>query len=98
VAPFIGAFPSFVLLHEKLTGIYAISLLIMIAGTAVVVADTLIRSHEHEHQHTYTHYHNGHMHTHTITHMHSHDHFTSDARHGHRHPTEELEKTHASHA
>lgn len=85
VAPFIGAFLSFVFLHEKLTWIYLAALVIMAAGASVVVADTLIRSHDHEHQHTYTHFHDGHMHTHTIAHSHVHDHFTSETKHGHHH-------------
>lgn len=97
VAPFVGSFLSFVFLHEKLTGTYLISLLIMIVGTAIVVADTLIRTHSHEHQHTYTHFHNGHMHTHTITHCHVHNHYVSDANHEHHHSIEELEKEHLSH-
>jgi len=97
VAPFIGAFLSFVFLHEKLTWIYLIALAIMAAGASVVVADTLIRSHEHEHQHTYRHYHDGHMHTHTIVHSHAHDHYVADSKHSHRHSAKELEETHITH-
>ena len=41
VAPFIGAFLSFILLHESLTIVYLIALAVMIAGTAFVVSDTL---------------------------------------------------------
>lgn len=41
VAPFIGAFLSFLFLHESLTSAYAIALTIMIIGTFFVVADTL---------------------------------------------------------
>lgn len=41
VAPFVGAFLSFVILGEKLTGIYFAALIIMIAGTAFVVKDTV---------------------------------------------------------
>lgn len=41
VAPFIGAFLSFILLHESLTIVYLIALTVMIAGTAFVVSDTL---------------------------------------------------------
>ena len=41
VAPFIGAFLSFILLHESLTIAYLIALAVMIAGTAFVVSDTL---------------------------------------------------------
>ena len=41
VAPFIGAFLSFMILHESLTIAYLIALAVMIAGTAFVVSDTL---------------------------------------------------------
>ena len=98
VAPFIGAFLSFAFLHEKLTGIYLISLLVMIAGASVVVADTLIRSHEHEHKHTYTHFHNGHVHTHIIFHSHTHDHYVTETKHGHHHSMKELESAHVPHS
>lgn len=41
VAPFIGTFLAFILLHEKLSLQYLIALFIMIIGTSFVVADTL---------------------------------------------------------
>lgn len=41
VAPFVGASLSFLFLREPLTGIYLVALVVMIAGTALVVADTL---------------------------------------------------------
>lgn len=41
VAPFIGAFLSFLLLHESLTTAYLIALAVMTAGTAFVVSDTM---------------------------------------------------------
>lgn len=44
LAPFIGAFLSFVLLHEALSAGYLVALLIMVAGTAFVVYDTLERT------------------------------------------------------
>ena len=47
VAPFIGAFLSFVFLHENLTWIYLVALVIMAIGTSMVVADTLASSQEH---------------------------------------------------
>ncbi len=97
LAPFIGAFLSFVFLHEKLTWIYLAALAIMAAGASVVVADTLIRSHDHEHQHTYTHFHDGHTHTHTIVHSHVHDHYASGKKHGHHHSMKELERAHIAH-
>jgi hypothetical protein len=85
LAPFIGAFLSFVLLKEELTLGYAAALLVMIAGTAFVVCDTLRYSHEHEHTHTFTH-------THTVTHAHMHSHMFSVGQHGHHHSIAELEK------
>ena len=47
VAPFIGAFLSFVFLHEDLTWIYLVALVIMAVGASMVVSDTLARSQEH---------------------------------------------------
>lgn len=44
LAPFIGAFLSFVLLHEALSVGYIVALLVMILGTAFVVCDTLERT------------------------------------------------------
>ena len=43
VAPFIGVFLSFVFLGERLTGVYLIALAVMVAGAALVAADTLTR-------------------------------------------------------
>ena len=92
VAPFVGAFLSFVLLHEKLTGVYLIALAVMLAGAALVVVDTLIRNHAHLHQHTFVHTHDGSTHTHTVTHSHDHDHLIAEGRHGHHHSEQELEQ------
>lgn len=97
VAPFIGAFLSFVLLHETLTISYAVALLVMVAGTALVAADTLTHSHAHTHIHTITHTHDGSKHTHTITHSHEHNHYVSDHKHGHKHSATELEKLMTDH-
>lgn len=41
VAPFIGAFLSFMILHESLTIAYLIALAVMITGTVFVMSDTL---------------------------------------------------------
>ncbi len=90
-APFVGAFLSFVFLKEKLSWTYAAALAVMIAGSVLVVADTLIRAHAHEHIHTFTHTHGGTTHTHTVTHSHEHDHFITDDRHGHHHSAATLE-------
>ena len=90
-APFVGAFLSFVFLKEPLSWRYLAALAIMMAGSALVVVDTLIRQHEHLHVHTFTHTHDGSTHTHTVTHAHAHSHYVTDSRHGHRHSSKELE-------
>ena len=41
VVPFIGVFLSFVFLRERLTWMYLAALTVMVAGAALVVADTL---------------------------------------------------------
>lgn len=92
VAPFIGAFLSFVFLREKLSWIYCAALCVMIAGSILVVADTLIRNHTHEHQHTFTHTHDGTTHEHTVTHSHAHNHYLTEKNHGHHHSEQELEQ------
>ncbi len=92
IAPFIGAFLSFIILHEKLTGMYLIALAIMLSGTALVVIDTMIRNHVHVHQHTFIHTHDGSTHSHTITHTHDHNHLISEGTHGHHHSQKELEE------
>jgi len=91
IAPFVGAFLSFVVLREQLSWMYFIALIVMLGGSALVVADTLIRHHAHEHQHTFTHTHDGTTHTHTVTHSHDHNHYVTDGRHGHHHTSRELE-------
>ena len=92
VAPFVGTFLAFVFLHEKITLVYIVALIVMICGSALVVLDTLRKRHSHKHQHTFTHTHDGSTHTHTVTHTHGHDHYVTDDRHGHRHTKAELEK------
>lgn len=91
VAPFIGVFLSFAFLKETLSWKYMVALTVMIAGSLVVVIDTLIRHHAHEHQHTFTHTHDGSTHEHTITHVHDHAHYITDSKHGHHHTKQELE-------
>ena len=92
VAPFVGAFLSYVFLREQLSWIYLLALALMIAGTILVVMDTLIRHHIHQHYHTFTHTHDGTTHTHTVAHVHDHNHYVTDDRHGHHHTNEELER------
>ncbi len=91
VAPFIGAFFAFVFLRERLTGVYLIALAVMIAGTVLVVADTLVKNHLHEHQHIFTHTHDGVTHMYVITHSHWHNHYRSNKKHNHYHTGKELE-------
>ncbi len=92
VAPFIGVFLSFVILREQIAWKYFIALGIMIFGSMLVVADTLIRHHMHEHKHTFTHTHDGVTHTHTVVHTHDHNHLVTDEKHGHHHSLNELEQ------
>lgn len=92
VAPFIGAFLSFVLIGEPLTQVYLSALGLMLVGTAFVVWDTIVRRHTHQHEHIITHTHDGMTHTHTITHTHSHDHYAESEAHTHHHSAAELEK------
>lgn len=92
VAPFVGTFLAFVFLREQITRAYIVALIVMTAGSALVVLDTFAKRHSHEHQHTFTHTHDGTTHTHTVIHTHGHDHYVTDSRHGHRHTHAELEK------
>ena len=92
VAPFVGAFLSYVLLKEQLSEAYLLALAVMIAGSALVVADTMLIRHVHEHQHTFIHTHDGSTHRHTVTHSHEHGHYVTDTRHGHHHSLKSLEK------
>ena len=91
VAPFVGAFLSFVFLKEQLSWKYLTALAVMIARSALVVVDTLIRQHAHQHVHTFTHTHDGSTHTHTVVHTHEHNHYVTDSKHGHHHSNKELE-------
>ncbi len=92
VAPFVGAFLSFVFLREQLSWMYLLALTVMIAGTVLVVADTLVKYHSHQHLHTFTHTHNGTTHSHTIMHSHDHNHYLAVDRHLHHHTQKELEQ------
>ena len=97
VAPFFGAFLSFVFLKERMTESYLVALLLMIAGTAMVIADTLKYRHEHGHQHAFRHFHDGYWHEHIINHSHSHNHYIAQIKHGHYHALMELERNHFPH-
>ena len=88
IAPFVGAFLSFVCLHEALSVNYFTALVIMLAGSAVVAAYTIIVNHTHMHTHTVTHTHDGSTHTHIIEHSHSHKHMIDGSVHEHTHSWE----------
>lgn len=85
IAPFAGAFLSFLCLREPLTKNYLLALFIMLAGTVLVVTDTVILHHTHLHTHTIVHTHDGTTHSHTITHSHEHTHFGHQEQHHHTH-------------
>ena len=85
LAPFIGSFLSFVLLHETLSGRYVTGLLIMIAGSFLAVIDTMRYRHSHIHSHTVYHLHNGHLEKEVIQHEHAHTHLGPGLVHEHRH-------------
>lgn len=91
VAPFIGTFLSFVILKESVSVQYIAALLIMLAGTVLVVIDTFVYQHKHEHAHTFTHTHGGSTHSHTIIHSHDHNHYFCSEKHSHTHSIKELE-------
>ncbi len=92
VAPFIGSFLSFALLHEALSASYLLALAVMMLGTGFVIYDTLLQHHSHEHTHTLVHTHDGTTHTHQIVHNHAHDHCVDVNSHRHFHSRRELEQ------
>ena len=76
---------AFVLLGERPTARFGVALLVMAAGAALVVYDTLLRTHTHEHAHAYWHVHGGTKHAHVVVHSHPHDRILGEGRHRHRH-------------
>ena len=85
IAPFVGTLLSFLLLRETPTPAYFIGLAVMLAGTGIVIADTLTNRHTHAHCHRVTHTHGGSTHSHVIEHTHEHSHYGSTERHSHFH-------------
>ncbi len=90
-APFIGVLLSVLFLREQLTVVFLIALSVMIAGTALIIYETLVHNHTHVHRHYVTHTHDGTTHTHVIEHSHEHSHVINEGRHGHTHSLAELE-------
>jgi drug/metabolite transporter (DMT)-like permease len=70
ISPFAGALLSFMLLGERLSWMFFAALVVMAAGTVLVVIDTLIRHQTHPHLHVFTHCHGGCVHMHSIIHTH----------------------------
>ena len=91
LAPFIGVALSAIFLKERLTLLFIVALVIMIAGTVIIIYDTLLHSHRHAYTHVITHTHDGTTHTHVIEHTHEHNHVISENKHGHTHSIDELE-------
>ncbi len=85
IAPFTGAFLSFLILKEPIGSSYAAALAVMLAGSVLVVVDTMIRNHSHLHTHTFVHIHDGKIHVHTIEHSHEHTHLVEEHTHLHHH-------------
>lgn len=85
IAPFIGAFLSFVFLQEALTLNYLLALLLMLAGSALIAVDTLTTSHTHQHTHTVRYWQNGVQFSKIIEHSHSHSHLLQIDKHLHKH-------------
>lgn len=91
IAPFVGAFLSFVILKEPFSAQYFIALLLMIIGSVIAAIDTMRLHHRHMHSHVITHTHDGSTHKHSITHSHEHNHLLKEDNHSHSH-TEDLSR------
>ena len=94
VAPFIGTALSCIIWRDALSVQYFLALAVMLAGSVLVVLDTLQAEHTQPHTHTFTHTHDGVTHTHTITHSHAHVHGRSETEHSHHHRMHTLLKQH----
>lgn len=81
IAPFVGAFLSFLILKEPFTSNYLLALVIMLTGSLIIVLDTLAVSHAHVHTHTIVREND----VATVTHEHLHTHLWHTNRHHHRH-------------
>jgi drug/metabolite transporter (DMT)-like permease len=85
VAPFVGALLSFLILGESVGDYYVVALLVMLAGSALVVADTLLVTHTHLHVHTISCARGECPDAGTYVHSHTHTHFVKDQNHDHSH-------------
>lgn len=82
-APFIGTFLALIINGESLSVSYFFGLLLMVIGTALVISDTLVTSHQHEHEHILYDA-NGNV-LKTIHHTHRHTHVGNLDSHHHHH-------------
>lgn len=89
-APFIGAILSFILLHESLNWMFALALIVMLAGSCIAVSDNHNHGHIHEaltHNHRHNHGDNHHFHDHDAPceaeHSHIHTHCLIEHAHEH---------------
>lgn len=92
ITPFIGAFFSFILLHETPAPNYLPALLLMLAGTILIILDTLSITHNHTHIHKLTKTMNGITYNQTIRHKHTHSHSLFGHKHNHQHTMAALPK------
>ncbi len=94
IAPFLGVFFSFLLLHELPDLIFYLALALMIVATLLIVRDTFLIQHSHSHTHVHTHSHRHgdlvHTHPHEHSHTHSHTHDGDEEAHVHAHADREL--------
>lgn len=89
-APFMGAFFSFLFLHEKITWTFLLALLLMLAGSALGISEKHNHMHvhlkeAHEHSHSHNDGHHTHTHDYEVKGEHSHMHTHEEIRHDHPH-------------
>ena len=89
IVPFLGVIFSMILIGEQPSLQFYIALLIMIAGTVLIVKDTIELQHTHMHTHIHCHEHSHgnivHTHPHEHTHSHIHTHDADHENHKHSH-------------
>lgn len=85
VSPFVAAGLSLALLREPADAVFLTALFIMIAGTVLVTADTLLVRHSHMHTHVITETENGREVVRTVRHSHPHYHVAGDLDNHHHH-------------
>lgn len=89
-APFVGVIASWLILREQVSFSFVIALVIMIAGTYLVISEkhSHIHSHEfidHDHRHNHNDGHHNHKHEENLSIEHSHKHIHEEIQHKHSH-------------